>query len=143
MENAFIFKPTDSNGLTPGQVIKATAAHARNHADRTLFTIGHSVDLKKWGDELEYFIATTGNGRTALVGRIVDLGDYEKQPTHTPPAGFEQPSQWQPNDKKTWFALDSVREMRIDQDVPKNDDGRDGLEMIGRPSRAYVNWNGA
>lgn len=140
--NAFVFKPTESNELNAGEVIKATAAHARNHDGKTLFTIGHPIDLSKWGDELKYFIATSGDGRTALVGRIVDLGDYSKQPTHETPPGFDQPSQWQPKDKRTWFALGDVREIRIDQNTPKNDEGRDALELIRRSSRAYVNYEG-
>lgn len=142
MENTFAFKPTSSNHLTPGEIIRVTAAHAREHGNKTLFTIGHSIDLLRWKDELEYFIATTKNGKIALVGRIEGLDDYQKHPENEPDLDeFPQPSQWNPKDKRTWFALSDVREIRISEGEIRNDEGRDMFDLIWRSSRAYVNYS--
>ncbi|MBV7412162.1 hypothetical protein KRX56_05355 [Dermabacteraceae bacterium TAE3-ERU27] len=143
MENAIVIKLTPTNQRSAGEEITATLRNAEQHNGKTLFTFDQSVDLRRWKDRVEHFIATTKNGKTALIARVMDFNDREKNPDAAPDLEeFPQVPPYAPDDKKTWFALSDVRAIEIREGDFSNDEGRDLLDLIGgRSSRAYVSYS--
>lgn len=148
MDNTIAVKLTSTDQRSAGEEIAATLRNAEQHGGKTLFTFGQSVNLRQWKDELEYLIATTKNGKIALVARVEDFNDREKNPSIEPDLEeFPQVPPHAADDKRTWFALSDVRAIEICEGDFLNEEGRDLLDLLGgRSSRTYVsiqNWSKA
>ena len=140
MENTIALKLVNSDKRSASEEIVATLRNAEQNNGKTLFTFGQSVDLRRWKDQLEYFVATTKNGKIALIGQVVDFNDRAKNPEIEPNLDdFPQVPPHEADDMNTWFALSDVRAAEIKEGDFLNDEGRDLLDLIsGRSSRAYV-----
>lgn len=143
MENTIALKLVNKEKRSAGEEIIATLRNAEQNNGKTLFTFGQSVDLRRWKDQLEYFIATTKNGKIALIARVIDFNDRAKNPEAEPNLDeFPQVPPHEADDKNTWFALSEVRAIQIGEGDFSNDEGRDLLDLIGeRSSRAYVSYS--
>lgn len=143
MENTIVVKLTSDDVRSAGEQIKETLLNAQRHGGKTLFTSGHLVDLKKWKDYLEYFIATSKDGKIALIAKVVDFNCYDKNPDKQPDIdSFPQVPPYAHDDKRTWFALADVQELTIRRGEFLDSDDVDLLDLIAtRSSRAYVNYS--
>ena len=92
--------------MDPGAVIQAHAAHAREHGGNVLFTTGLRIAEDKF-PIITKAVIMTGDGSVALTADVTAVG-LNASMSHS--SDYEQPSQWQPQDKPFALQLANVQQ---------------------------------